>query len=644
MLTDDLTPGGVVLSLRRMSVSAAAPGLLAAAVLTPLAAGNGGYFPPAWGWSAAALLWAAAVAALVRQRLELTAAEVVTVSAFGLLTVWMLLSATWSGDTTSAVQATERTLVYVSGMVALVLVCRRGAIGGLLGGALFAVAATSAYGLVGRLFPSTTAAGGIANTGRLAAPVGYWNGLGILCAIGAVVALGLAAHARPLAGRIAAAAALPVIVVALYFTYSRGAWIALAFGVAAAIAVDRRRWMLLVTVLGALPWLVLDVALGATSPALTHAASHVGPTAHEGHRLAAVLVLTTAGTAVTVWAIHRLEQRYEPSARATLIGRAVTGAVLVVLVVGALVRFGSPVTIATDMYDRFNSPPPGGFSGSAGHAGRNLNLRLFSLSGNARAELWRIAWRDARAHPALGSGADTYEQYYLQHRSNSLKVRNAHNLYLEVLAELGPVGLALLVVGLGVPLVAAVGARREPLVPAAFGGLAAYLLHAGADWDWQLTAVTLTALACAVALLTASQGARWTVPLGTRGVRIGVLAAVVIVAVGVLVGLRGNAADAASQRAADAHHWVAAEQQARTAVSWEPWSATARIDLGVALAGQGRTAEARDAFRAAIARDPRSWLAWFDLAHASAGAQRQHALARATQLDPNEPQVVAAHG
>ncbi len=69
--------------------------------------------------------------------------------------------------------------------------------------------------------------------------------------------------------------------------------------------------------------------------------------------------------------------------------------------------------------------------------------------------------------------------YYLQHRTTGLKVKNAHNLYLETLTDLGPVGLLLLVAGLVAPLVAGVRAREQALVPVAFGGFAAYLLHAG---------------------------------------------------------------------------------------------------------------------------------------------------------------------
>jgi Tfp pilus assembly protein PilF len=108
-----------------------------------------------------------------------------------------------------------------------------------------------------------------------------------------------------------------------------------------------------------------------------------------------------------------------------------------------------------------------------------------------------------------------------------------------------------------------------------------------------------------------------------------------------LVGLRGNAAAASSQRAASTQHWAAAESEARTAVAWAPWSADARIALGLALRGEGREAAAHDAFAAAVARDPASWQAWLDLARTSSGRERAHAIAMARRLDPREPQVVA---
>ena len=45
------------------------------------------------------------------------------------------------------------------------------------------------------------------------------------------------------------------------------------------------------------------------------------------------------------------------------------------------------------------------------------------------------------------------------------------------------------------------GARRHPLVPGAAGAYAAYLVHTGVDWDWELPAVTLAGLLCGAAIL-----------------------------------------------------------------------------------------------------------------------------------------------
>src|SRR4029450_12094177 len=99
----------------------------------------------------------------------------------------------------------------------------------------------------------------------------------------------------------------------------------------------------------------------------------------------------------------------------------------------------------------------------------------FTFSGSYRSELWQVAWDDYRDHPVLGSGPGTYEQYWNQQRPIQPKVRDAHNLSLEVLAELGPVGLLLLLLALGAPLVAAVLARGHPLAPLSPAGHAAFL-------------------------------------------------------------------------------------------------------------------------------------------------------------------------
>jgi len=82
---------------------------------------------------------------------------------------------------------------------------------------------------------------------------------------------------------------------------------------------------------------------------------------------------------------------------------------------------------------------------------------------------------------------------------------NAHSLYLETLGEVGIAGSVLLGAALAPPLVAGARARRDPLALAALAAYAAWLVHAALDWDWELPAVTLAALACAGAVLVAAR-------------------------------------------------------------------------------------------------------------------------------------------
>ena len=135
----------------------------------------------------------------------------------------------------------------------------------------------------------------------------------------------------------------------------------------------------------------------------------------------------------------------------------------------------------------------------------DLNSRLFSLSGNGRTEYWHTAWQQATTHPVLGGGAGTYDEFWFRHTRIGGTVHDAHNLYLETLAELGPVGLLLLVLALGVPLVAVRRARWSPLAAVVSGAYVAFLLHAAADWDWEMPAVMLTGLFCGIALLAAGR-------------------------------------------------------------------------------------------------------------------------------------------
>jgi O-antigen ligase len=615
--------------------STAGTAVAAFIALSAVAAANGGYDPPSWGLAAAPLLTAAALALAVRSRVVMSRPERIMLTAFSGLTGVMAVSALWSGDAGAGFLAAERALVYVGALATVFVLVRTDAVAGLLAGCLAAAAATVMNGLVGIVAPSTVAVDGVAQTGRMAAPIGYWNGLAVVAAIGILLGLGLAARSTTATARIAALAPLPLLAVGLYLTFSRGGWLVLALGMIAMLALETRRWQLAVVVASALPALALDVLVTAASPALTHVGSLLGPATAQGHRLGLVIAGTVpvmaAAALTTLW----VERVWKPSRRVTRIARVVVLAAVLAGVAAPVVVYGSPRAVAQNLYNQFDARPPGGFRSTHGQAGKSLNDRLFNLSGNSRIQLWSSAWSDWRAHMVLGSGAGTYARWWLAHRQGTLKVQNAHSLYLETLAELGPLGLLVLLAGIGVPLVIAVRRRGSPLVAVAAAAYLAYVLHAGFDWDFQLPGVTLFGLVCGAAVLVAAR------PSAGRALRPwlrwSAVAIAAILVIAALAGLRGNLALDQSARATAAGNWSAAAADARIAHAWQPWSDAPWVALGEAELGSGHYASASTAFTHATRVAPGDWQAWFGLARSTSGAERRQALTRALRLDPHEP-------
>ena len=130
-----------------------------------------------------------------------------------------------------------------------------------------------------------------------------------------------------------------------------------------------------------------------------------------------------------------------------------------------------------------------------------LAAGAFALPRNDRATYWRVAAKDFESHVAVGSGAGTYAAYWRRHPQRVyFAPSHAHSLYLETGAELGVVGLALLLVLLAPPL-SSLGSR-DPIRLGAACGFLAFVLHAGVDWDWEMPVVTTAALYFASVLVT----------------------------------------------------------------------------------------------------------------------------------------------
>jgi tetratricopeptide (TPR) repeat protein len=592
--------------------------------LALVAFASGGYFPTAWTWTALlALVFVAAILGLgVATRPS--GLGLVSLGALGAFGAWTWLAVIWSADPAATVLEGLRVLMYVSVFAALLLVLRRDGVPVLLAATLAAIFLASGYGLLTRVFPERLGAFDPVAAYRLEEPLTYWNAAGLFAAMGALLALGFAARAQTLLGRAGVSATLPIFFATLYFTFSRGAWIAGAVGLAAALAIDPRRLQQLLTALVLGVPSGLAVLLSSHEEALTRTDAPLSAASHDGHRLALYILLLAAAAGLAGAGLWLAERRVTPPREARLAFAGAAALVLVVGLLGAFVHYGGPVELARKGYDSFTT--------TSGGTPVNLNQRLFTFSGSYRAELWHAAWHDYRAHPVLGSGPGTYEWYWNEHRPLQHKVRDAHNLYLEVLAELGPLGLLLLLGALATPIVASFRARGQPLVPLALAAFVAFLVHASVDWDWEMGAVTLAALACAASLLAAADS-RTSAPFLSPGVRVAGVAGSLLLAVVAFVGVVGSSALAASDRDLSKGNYADAASQAKKASRWWRWSPDPWRELGDIAAEQNADATAARYYRKALAKDDTDWKLWYDLSTVTSGAESNRALARAVRLN-----------
>ena len=598
---------------------------------------DGAYFPSEWGLATLGFALVAAGVLLVADRPRLPQGIALAfLAGLAAIAAWALLSTLWSPGATAPVLEAERGLLYVAAAGAALLLLGGGSAAALLGGTLAGSVLVALYALATRLFPGHVGGAYDPSSGyQLAEPIGYWNALGLLCAIALLLAGGLASRATHVATRALAAAAVVVLLPALYFTFSRGALAALAAGALVQLVLEPRRARLITTALAVGAPAAAAVLYASRFHALTTPGDSLTTAQQEGRQVAIAIAVLGIVAAAAAVGLHVAERRVRvPDRAGTVLVRAVAaGAVVGVL--GAIVALGGPVDAVDRGTASFREPLAAGDG--------DLQRRLLSISGNGRGDYWQVAWEAVGDEPLLGVGAGGYEARWLGDRPVAFHARDAHNLYLETLAELGPVGLALLLGTLALPLVALRRVRREPLTAAAAGAYAAFLLHAAVDWDWEIPAVTVPALLCAAALVSTAVSAEDPWRAGRR--RWIALALVVPVVAVALVAHVGNRAAAASIAAADDGDAERAHAEAQRAVRWAPWSEEALLLRGEAELDLGDEAAARRSIERALDRNDESWAAWLALAVAAGDDEelRERALERAKALNPRSPEVDEIH-
>jgi O-Antigen ligase len=599
--------------------------LLGALVPAGLAFANGGYFPSEWGIAALLLLLAAVTALLLRDRVALGALDFAPAAALLLLGLWQLASLAWAPGPTEPVLEAERTLVYAALAVAAPLVVSRPSAPWLAGGLLAGVTAVAAWALATRLVPGALTD---FDPGQLAEPIGYWNALGILAALGLLLAAGVVADGTT-AARVAAAAAAPTLAATLAVTFSRGAWLSLAAGLAAFAALTPRRLRAAALVGPVAVPAALAAATAMSLDGLTASEASLEVARRDGARMALALAPLTLAAAAAAYGLARVEPAVAPSWRARRAWATTLGVVAAVALIAVAVRVGNPVDAATRAYDAFTAPLPA--------ATGDLGDRLVSASGNGRADYWRAAWKEVEANPLLGGGAGSYERWWVIDRPTAFAARDAHNLYLEALAELGPLGSLLMLAVFAAPFAVLRRAHAVPPAAAAAAALVAFLVHAGVDWDWEVPAVTGTALLAGAVVLASGRRAlpRPLRPM-ERGLALGALVPLLAAAA---VAHAGNRAAGAAEDAVERGDAAAALSAANRARRFAPWSTEALRLRAQARNLAGDRGAAQADLQEALRRDSRDWRLWVELALVTDGAARERALAQVAELNPRAPEL-----
>jgi hypothetical protein len=479
-------------------VTRPAPAAAVPLVLVPaLGLAQGGFSPDAWVWAGALAAWAAALAVVVSDDAGALRDAWPWLGCAGAFLGWTLASALWSAHTAQTVLDARRTLCYLAVLLALVALARRGAERALMLATHVAITFLVVYALARYLLGAHKPAE--FEGYLLSAPFGYANAVGIVSVLGILLALGIGSRAESSRGRAAAAATVPPAALALQLSGSHASWLALGVGLGVALLLDEAPLRLVRTLAAVATPAAVLVLLGWRSGFASLPTPHI-----HGW----IVTLAAVGCMLAAAALA-----YRLASGPVRTWRPPAFLVIAVALVGVGLALAAVAT--------------------------------YGATTEPRASYYRVAWHEYTAHPLLGSGAGTFALYWLSsgHVASRGGALDAHSLYLETLAELGPLGLALLLAVLLYPLRAAFAGRRAAYVPVAASAYVAFLFHAGLDWDWELPVVVVAALACAAALVSSTI-------VGSRrldtAVRVAALAASIVLGAFAIAGAKSQTVPAAA--------------------------------------------------------------------------------------------------
>jgi O-Antigen ligase len=561
---------------------------------------------------------------------------VVVAVALGGFAVLSLASTAWAANDGSAFAEFNRVSLYLAALLLSFLVVSRRVLGRCCDGILVGISAVAALSLVSRFFPDVVNAASDfrflpRGLSRLNYPLGYWNGLAVFVAMAIPLALRSSLLGRSTVTRGLAVSPVPALAAVIYLSSSRTGAAVAVFGIVAFFVLVHRRLAALATLAAAATGAVPALATVASLHAVAEGTAVSRP---QGVVVTVVVIASCCLAALVLAPLSSLEPRL--SGRSRSIERLLLVATLIALTAGVVAAH--PVRRFHD----FQKLPTG-----YGADGRYVTNHLLNSSGNGRWQYWTVAVREFEAHPAVGGGAGSYQAWWEKTRPYPAPLRNAHSLYVEVLGELGIVGLVFIVLVFAAGFAAlALRLRRGDDVHrttvAALGSvLAVFAVAAGFDWVWQLTIVGIVGVIClgflvgpALADAPAIRRGRWLVP--AVGVAVVVLA---LPAIGSqAVSLLSDRRLAASERAFNAGNLRQAFDAANDARNLEPWADASYLQLALVAERAGDLGSAGQWIADAIRRDPDNWTTWVVQSRiqtkTGATAAAQRSLERARALNP----------
>jgi tetratricopeptide (TPR) repeat protein len=225
-------------------------------------------------------------------------------------------------------------------------------------------------------------------------------------------------------------------------------------------------------------------------------------------------------------------------------------------------------------------------------------------------------------------------------------------LWLEVLGELGLVGLILAVGAFGYGILVALRRVRgdegpERILVAALGAtLFAWAFAAAIDWMWEMTVVSAVAVICLGLMTGPATARRPQLAPSSRGSRafsvgVAVIAAAWLVICAQASPLLSETRIADSQAAAERGDSDAALNAARGARTLQPWAGNPYRQLALVEEERASFAAAMGYIQEAIAREPGNFELWSDAARIERGsgnsAEAQQSFERARDLNPSVP-------